>query len=65
MTITSAVDYAVTAYLARPRHLEAVDEWLVELEREHGPVPSETLSAIANGPAHRRDRVCALIADLT
>lgn len=42
-SLSAAVDNAVTAYLARLRHLAAVDEWLVELEREHGPVPNETL----------------------
>lgn len=42
-SLSAAVDAAVAAYLARLRHLAAVDEWLVELEREHGPVPAETL----------------------
>lgn len=42
-SISATVDSAVAAYLARLRHLAAVDEWLVELEREHGPVPNETL----------------------
>jgi hypothetical protein len=42
-SLSAAVDSAVTAYLARMRHLAAVDEWLVELEREYGPVPNETL----------------------
>jgi len=42
-SLSAAVDSAVAAYLARLRHLAAVDEWLVELEREHGPVPQETL----------------------
>ncbi|MGQ0561713.1 MAG: CopG family transcriptional regulator [Gemmatimonadota bacterium] len=42
-SLSAAVDRAVAAYLARLRHLAAVDEWLVELEREHGPVPPETL----------------------
>jgi hypothetical protein len=42
-SLSAAVDNAVAAYLARLRHLAAVDEWLVELEREHGPVPNETL----------------------
>lgn len=42
-SLSAAVDSAVVAYLARLRHLSAVDEWLVELEREHGPVPAETL----------------------
>lgn len=42
-SLSGAVDSAVLAYLARLRHLAAVDEWLLELEREHGPVPPETL----------------------
>ncbi|MGH2728345.1 MAG: CopG family transcriptional regulator [Actinomycetota bacterium] len=42
-SLSAAVDNAVNAYLARLRHLDAVDEWLAELEREHGPIPPETL----------------------
>lgn len=42
-SLSAAVDAAVAAYLARLRHLASVDEWLAELEREHGPIPSETL----------------------
>ena len=42
-SLSAAVDNAISTYLARLRHLAAVDEWLVELEREHGPVPPETL----------------------
>ena len=42
-SLSAAVDGAVAAYLAKWRHLAAVDEWLAELEREHGPVPPETL----------------------
>ncbi len=42
-SLSAAVDSAVAAYLARMRHLHAVDDWLAELEREHGPVPNETL----------------------
>ncbi len=42
-SLSAAVDAAVAAYLARLRHLAAVDEWLLELEREHGPAPAETL----------------------
>lgn len=40
-SLSAAVDSAVGAYLARLRHLAAVDEWLLDLEREHGPVPPE------------------------
>jgi hypothetical protein len=42
-SLSAAVDSAVSAYLAKWRHLAAVDDWLAELEREHGPVPAETL----------------------
>jgi len=42
-SLSAAVDSAVAAYLGRLRHLAAVDDWLAELERKHGPIPSETL----------------------
>lgn len=42
-SLSATVDAAVAAYLERVRHLRAVDEWLAEMEREHGPVPTETL----------------------
>lgn len=42
-SLSAAVDSAVAAYLGRLRHLTAVDEWLADLERDHGPIPSETL----------------------
>lgn len=42
-SLSAAVDTAVQAYLARLRHLAAVDEWLAEMEREHGPIPPQTL----------------------
>ncbi len=42
-SISASVDAAVAAYVARLRHLVSVDHWLAELEREHGPVPPETL----------------------
>jgi hypothetical protein len=42
-SLSATVDNAVAAYLAKLRHLHAVDEWLAELEQEHGPVPPETL----------------------
>lgn len=42
-SLSAAVDNAVNAYLVRLRHLRAVDDWLVEMEREHGPIPPETL----------------------
>jgi hypothetical protein len=42
-SLSDTVDEAVRTHLARLRHLRAVDEWLVELERDHGPVPVQTL----------------------
>ena len=42
-SLSAGVDAALAAYVARMRHLAAVDEWLAEMEREHGPVPQETL----------------------
>jgi hypothetical protein len=42
-SLSGAVDAAVTAYLARLRHLAEVDDWLAEMEREHGPVQPQTL----------------------
>jgi len=47
-SLSAAVDAAVAAYLVRLRHLASVDEWLAELEREHGPIPNETLDWAAN-----------------
>lgn len=42
-SLSAGVDAALAAYVARLRHLAAVDEWLAELEQAHGPVPPETL----------------------
>ncbi len=42
-SLSAAVDSAIRVYLDRVTHLAAVDAWLSELEREHGPVPSQTL----------------------
>jgi hypothetical protein len=42
-SVSAAVDTALAAYLDKLRHFAAVDEWLAELDREHGPVPVETL----------------------
>jgi predicted transcriptional regulator len=42
-SLSAAVDAAVKAYLERLRHLQAVDEWLVEMERSYGPVPTQNL----------------------
>ncbi len=42
-SLSAAIDAAVAERLTRLRHLAAVDDWQVELERAHGPVPPETL----------------------
>ncbi len=42
-SVSATVDAALAAYVAHLRHLAAVDEWLAELDQEHGPVPLETL----------------------
>lgn len=42
-SLSATVDQAVGAYLSRLRHLHSVDQWLAELEAEHGPVDPETL----------------------
>lgn len=42
-SLSAAVNGAVAAYLTKWRHLAAVDDWLADLEREHGPIPAETL----------------------
>jgi hypothetical protein len=47
-SLSAAVDSAVAAYLSRMRHLAAVDDWLAEMERDHGPIPSQTLEWAAH-----------------
>jgi hypothetical protein len=42
-SLSATVDDAINRHLARLRHLAAVDDWLAELELEHGQVPAETL----------------------
>lgn len=42
-SLSASVDRAIAAHVARMKHLVAVDAWLEELERAHGPVPPETL----------------------
>lgn len=42
-SLSAAVDDAVAAHVIRLRHLSAVDDWLAELERTHGPIPPETI----------------------
>jgi hypothetical protein len=41
-SLSAAVDAALETYVSRLRHLAAVDEWLLEMEREHGPTPVAT-----------------------
>jgi hypothetical protein len=61
-SLSVTVDAAVGSYLARLRHLRAVDDWLAELEEEYGPIPPETLEWAAklvddwekNRPRRRR-----------
>lgn len=59
-SLSAAVDSAVQAYLARLRHLQAVDEWLVEMERAHGPIPTQSLEwaarLVENWEAQRNAR---------
>lgn len=42
-SLSETVDAAVAAHLARLRHGRQVDEWLAEMDREHGSVPPQTL----------------------
>jgi hypothetical protein len=42
-SLSASIDRAIAAHVARMKHLAAVDEWLEELEDEHGPIPPETL----------------------
>jgi hypothetical protein len=42
-SLSAAVDAALADHMARLRHFAAVDQWIEELDRVHGPVPPETL----------------------
>jgi predicted transcriptional regulator len=42
-SLSASVNAAIAAHVQRMRHLAAVDEWLAEMEQEHGPIPAETL----------------------
>lgn len=42
-SLSATVDHAIAAHVSRMKHLAAVDEWLGELEKQHGLVPPETL----------------------
>ena len=59
--VSAGVDSAVASYVGRRRHLAAVDHWLAEMQRDHGPIPGPTLEwaarivdAWAAPPARRR-----------
>ena len=41
-SLSAGVDAAVAAHIQRLRHLAAVDAWLLDLERKHGPIPKQT-----------------------
>ena len=41
-SLSETVDTALAAHLTRVRHLRAVDGWLRDMERKHGPVPERT-----------------------
>ncbi len=58
-SLSAAVEAAVAERVARLQHLAAVDTWLAELERAHGPVPPETLewaARIVDGWDRKRPR---------
>ena len=42
-SLSAGIDKAVAAYLARLRHLAAIDDWLAEMERDDGPIPSNSI----------------------
>jgi hypothetical protein len=42
-SLSATIDAALQTHVTRLRHLAAVDDWLAEMEHEHGPVPPETL----------------------
>jgi len=42
-SLSATVNSALSAHVARLRHLAAVDAWLTELEEERGPLPEEAL----------------------
>jgi hypothetical protein len=51
-SLSATVNDAVAAHVIRLRHLSAVDDWLAELERAHGPIPPETLEWAAQIVEH-------------
>lgn len=47
-SLSATIDRAISMHVAHVKHLGAVDEWLAELEQEHGPIPPETLDWAAH-----------------
>jgi hypothetical protein len=43
-SLSSTVDAAIDAELARRRHFAAVDAWLLELDKKYGAVSDETMT---------------------
>lgn len=41
--LSAAIDRALGAHLVRLRHLRAVNQWLAELDHQHGPGDPEIL----------------------
>ena len=46
-SLSASVNAAVAAHVALLTHLAAVDEWIAEMDAEHGAVPSDTLEGAA------------------
>lgn len=42
-SLSAAVNEAVKDRVTLLTHLRAVDEWIAEMDAEHGPVPPETM----------------------
>ena len=42
-SLSASINDAIGAYVQHKRQLGAIDAWLAEMERQHGPVPVETL----------------------
>lgn len=42
-SLSASINAAVKEHVALLAHLAAVDEWIAEMDAEHGPVPNETL----------------------
>ena len=58
-SLSATVDAAIAAHLARVKHFAAVDQWLEGAEKDHGPVPPETIewaARLVDGWAGKRGR---------